>query len=142
MRARLVGLQAEAPELGVGQDGKPSQIEFPNITFYLPEADTFGQCFLVYLLQVTAFSVTFAWVYWRTNGSLLITMLLHSAINNTKDIVPAIPRAPTNPFVVSASLLQWLGVALLWIVATYFLVRMRGVKSIPAGAVAADVQAS
>ncbi len=93
--------------------------------FYLPEADTYGQSFPVYLLQVIALSVAIAWLYWRSHGSLLLTMLMHAAINNTKDIVPSIPRIPTNPFVVSASLVAWLGLALLWIVAGYFLVRMR-----------------
>jgi len=33
---------------------------------------------------VIALSVAIAWLYWRTNGSLLLTMLMHSAINNTK----------------------------------------------------------
>ena len=96
--------------------------------FYLPEADTYGQSFPVYLLQVTALSVAIAWLYWRTHGSLLLTMLMHAAINNTKDIVPAIPRTPTNPWAVSAALVAWLGLALLWIGATYFLIRMRNAQ--------------
>lgn len=93
--------------------------------FYFHGADTYGQSFPAYLLQVTALSVAIAWVYWRTNGSLLLTMLMHAAINNTKDIVPSIPRTATSPFAPHASLTSWLAVALLWIVAGYFLVRMR-----------------
>ena len=39
-------------------------------------------------------SVTLAWLYARTDGSLLLTMLMHAAVNNTKDIVPsAVPGA-------------------------------------------------
>jgi membrane protease YdiL (CAAX protease family) len=66
--------------------------------FFLPQADTYGQSFPVYLLQVTALSVAIAWLYWRTNGSPLLTMLMHAAINNTKDIVPSLAMTGTNPF--------------------------------------------
>jgi membrane protease YdiL (CAAX protease family) len=92
--------------------------------FFLPQADTYGQSFPVYLLQVTALSVGIAWLYWRTNGSLLLTMLMHSAINNTKDIVPSLATTGTTPFTLTASLVSWLTLALLWICAGYFLVRM------------------
>jgi membrane protease YdiL (CAAX protease family) len=100
--------------------------------FYLRGVDTYGQSFPLYLLQVVAISVTIAWLYWRTNGSLLLTMLMHAAINNTKDIVPSAVMTPGNPFALSTSRLAWLGAGLLWIGAVYFLVRMRG-----AGALAA-----
>jgi membrane protease YdiL (CAAX protease family) len=96
--------------------------------FYLRGAETFGQSFPVYLLQVTALSVAIAWLFWNTQGSLLLTMLMHAAVNNTKDIVPSIASAPGNPFEFRASLMAWLGIALLWIVAAYFLVRMRNAK--------------
>jgi membrane protease YdiL (CAAX protease family) len=92
--------------------------------FFLRQADTYGQSFPVYLLQVTALSVAIAWLYGRTNGSLLLTMLMHSAINNTKDIVPSLATTGTNPFTLNASLVSWLTLALLWICAGYFLVRM------------------
>ena len=93
--------------------------------FFLHGADTYGQSFPVYLLQVTALSVAIAWLYWRTGGSLLLTMLMHAAVNNTKDIVPSAVAAPGNPLSPSASRVAWLGLALLWIAAAYFLVRMR-----------------
>ena len=93
--------------------------------FYLHGADTYGQSFTTYLLQVTALSVAMTWLYWHTRGSLLLVMLMHAAINNTKDIVPTVPRAPGNPLWPSATLTSWLGVAVLWMVAAYFLVRMR-----------------
>lgn len=92
--------------------------------FFLRQADTFGQSFPVYLLQVTALSVAIAWLYWRTNGSLLLTMLLHAAINNTKDIAPSLVTTGTNPFTLNASPVSWLTLALLWVCAAYFLVRM------------------
>ena len=93
--------------------------------FFIPEADTYGQSFLVYVLQVTALSVAMAWLYARTNGSLLLVMLLHAAVNNAKDIVPSALLGATNTFGVSASLVAWLTVALLWMCAGYFLVTMR-----------------
>jgi len=98
--------------------------------FYLRGADTYGQAFPTYLLQVTAISVAIAWLYWRTNGSLLLTMLMHAAINNTKDIVPSIARPAADPILPSASLISWLGVAMLWLAAGYFLIRMWKVRSV------------
>jgi membrane protease YdiL (CAAX protease family) len=96
--------------------------------FFIPVADTLGQSFPLYLLQVTALSVAMGWLYWRTGGSLLLVMLLHAAVNNTKDIVPSAVPGATNPFALSTSLVAWLTVALLWICAAYFLVRMRKMK--------------
>jgi len=55
-----------------------------RLFFLFDGADTFGQSFPVYLLSVTALSVAMAWLYWRTGASLLATMLLHAAVNNTK----------------------------------------------------------
>jgi hypothetical protein len=94
--------------------------------FLLPGTDTTGQSFPLYLLQVTAISVAIAWLWQRTGGSLLLTMLLHSAVNNTKDIVPSAVPGATNPFALSTSPVGWLTVVLLWICAGYFLVRMSG----------------
>ncbi|HSP61387.1 MAG TPA: CPBP family intramembrane glutamic endopeptidase, partial [Pyrinomonadaceae bacterium] len=96
--------------------------------FFISGTDKSGQSFPVYLLGVTALSVAMAWLYWRTNGSLLLTMLMHAAVNNTKDIVPSAVSAATNAFSLSSSRVAWLSVASLWICAAYFLVRMRGVK--------------
>lgn len=93
--------------------------------FFLPEADTYGQSFLVFVLQVTALSVAMAWLYARTNGSLLLVMLLHAAVNNAKDIVPSMLPGAANPFGLRASLVAWLTVTLLWICAAYFLSTMR-----------------
>ena len=42
-----------------------------------------------------ALSVTMAWVYANTRRSLVPVMLLHAAVNNTKDIVPSVePGTP------------------------------------------------
>ncbi len=67
-----------------------------------------------------------AWLYAHTNGSLLLVMLMHAAVNNSKDIVPSAVPGATQTFGLSASLVAWLTVALLWICAAYFLARMRG----------------
>lgn len=93
--------------------------------FIIPGTDKSGQSFPVYLLQVTALSVAMAWLYWRTNGGLFLMMLMHAAINNTKDIVPSATPGATDPFILSASLVAWLTLALLWICAAYFLIQMR-----------------
>ncbi|MFS8085453.1 MAG: CPBP family intramembrane glutamic endopeptidase, partial [Acidobacteriota bacterium] len=57
--------------------------------FFIAGTDKSGQSFPVYLLAVTALSVAMAWLYWRTNGSLLLTMLMHAAVNNTNIVASA-----------------------------------------------------
>jgi membrane protease YdiL (CAAX protease family) len=96
--------------------------------FFFPGSDTRSQSFPLYLLQVTALSVALAWLYWRTGGSLLLVMLLHAAVNNTKDIVPSADLNATNPWAFSHSLVAWLTVGFLWIAAAHFLFRMRKIK--------------
>jgi CAAX protease family protein len=49
--------------------------------FLVPEADTWGQSFPLYLLQVTALSVAIAWLFANTRSSLFPVMLMHAAVN-------------------------------------------------------------
>jgi len=76
------------------------------------------------VLQVTALSVAIAWLYAQVNGSLLPVMLLHAAVNNSKDIVPSATPGAMSPFGLSASPVAWMTVAALWACAAYFLARM------------------
>jgi membrane protease YdiL (CAAX protease family) len=92
--------------------------------FYIADADTYHQSFLVWSAQVVAMSVTFAWLYARSGGSLLLVMLLHSAINNSKDVVPSGVGNPPGVFSLHASAVSWLSLGLLWLGASYFLFRM------------------
>jgi len=92
--------------------------------FFLLGADTYRQSFPIWAIEVTAISVAIAWLYTHTNGSLLLAMLMHAAINNTKDIVPAGSLNPTDAFSLHASTVTYLTAACLWVTAAYFLVRM------------------
>lgn len=92
--------------------------------FYIQASDTFNQSFPLYLMQVTALSVAMAWLFWKTNGSLLLVMILHASINNTKDIVPSALKQGTNPMALDASPIAWITLVLLWIFGFYFLYRM------------------
>ena len=96
--------------------------------FLIPGTDKSGQSLPLYLLQVTAISIALAWLYWRTNQSLLIVMLMHAAVNNIKDIVPSAVNGTTEAFALNASLIGWLTVVVLWICAAYLLIRMRNQK--------------
>ena len=96
--------------------------------FFLRGADKYGQSFPVWTLQVVALSVAITWLYAHTNGSLLLTMLMHSAVNQTVGIVPSANANPGNPFALSVSLVMWLTAAFLWVTALYFLVRMPKVE--------------
>jgi membrane protease YdiL (CAAX protease family) len=95
--------------------------------FFAPGADTNGQSFPLYALQVTAYSVALAWLYWRTGGSLLLTMFMHAAFNNMKDIVPSGGIRGGSLFTLDATLVFRLTVVLLWAVGVLLLIRMRGV---------------
>jgi uncharacterized protein len=86
--------------------------------------DQFGQSFPTYVLQVVAFSVAIAWLVGNTGGSLLLAVLMHSAINQTKDIVSAKVPGAHHMWALSTSTTAWLTVALLWLGAAYFLARM------------------
>ena len=108
--------------------------------FFVPGSDILGQSFPLYLLQVTALSVAAAWLYCRTDGSLLLVMLLHAAVNNTKDIVPSAVPGATNPIALSTSLVGWLTVGLLWTAAGYFLVRMPRTAPRPGGKLSGGVR--
>ena len=92
--------------------------------FYIASGDSYHQSFIVWALQVVAMSVAFAWLYARTGGSLLLVMLLHAAINNTKDIVPSGLTEPGGVFSLQASAVSWLTLLLLWGCAAFLLRRM------------------
>ena len=90
--------------------------------FFIPGLETYRQSFGLYLLQVTAISAAMAWLYVKTKGSLLLIMLMHAAVNNTKDIVPSL----------GAPAVAWTTAALLWICAALFLTRISSAAAAPA----------
>jgi membrane protease YdiL (CAAX protease family) len=47
--------------------------------FYMPGADTNGQSFPLYTIQVTGLSVALAWLYHKTRGSLVPVMRMHAS---------------------------------------------------------------
>jgi len=89
--------------------------------FFIVDADTYHQSFVVYALGVVAMSVLFAWALVRTHGSLPIVMLMHAAYNNSKDIVPAAASSPPGVFSLAASRVSMLSVGLLWVGALFCL---------------------
>ena len=97
--------------------------------FFLSGADKYGQSFLVYVIGTIGFSVAITWAYARTNGSLLLTMLMHSAFDQTIGIVSDVLAPGEKPFALGASLSFVLTVAFMWIVAAYLLVKMRTLVS-------------
>ena len=93
--------------------------------FFLPGGEHNGQSFLLYTIQVTALSVALAWLYART-GSLLLTMLMHQAVNNSLGIVPSASSSasPVDVFSLHASSVGWLTAGLLALAAVVFLATM------------------
>jgi membrane protease YdiL (CAAX protease family) len=92
--------------------------------FFIPSLDYYGQSFLIFALGCMSISVAMAWLYAHTNRSVLMTMLMHSAVNQTTGIVPSAVVGAGDSWAMSHSLVAWLSVALLWACAGYFLMRM------------------
>lgn len=95
--------------------------------FYILKTEMAGHAFLPYLLSVTAMSVAIGWLYENTRGSLLLVMLMHAAINNTKDIVPSVSADGSK----AATPMMWLTAAVLWAIAVFFLIRLSRGKRWP-----------
>ncbi len=94
--------------------------------FYLQGSGSDGQSFPIYLLHVTALSVAMSWLYWKTDGSLLLVMLMHASVNNTTGIVPAAVPNAADAMSIEGSLVAWVTVGVSWLVAALLLSRMRG----------------
>lgn len=97
--------------------------------FFVPGED-YGQPFFVFTMGTTALSVAIAWLYVNTKESLLLTMLMHSAVNQTVGIVPDTLAQPGNPFSLRAPIPFYLTVGFLWIAAAYFLVRFSRIPTV------------
>ena len=67
-----------------------------------------------------------AWLYWRTGGSLLLTMLMHASINNTVDLVPSAVPGATEAFSWQGGPTAWAAVVVAWIGAMALLGDLRG----------------
>ena len=87
--------------------------------FFIPGVDIYHQSFPLFLLAVTPLAVAMGWLYLQTAGSVLLTMVMHSAVNQTTLAVSAGSPADTNPFSFSATPFAWLTIAFLWIGAVW-----------------------
>ena len=92
--------------------------------FFIAEGDSYGQSFWVFCLGVIAISVIMAWLFAHVNGSLWPLMLFHSAINNSKDVVPSPVPGQHQVFGFGASPVAWLTLGLLWLCAIGCLIAM------------------
>ena len=95
--------------------------------FFMAGTDKSAQPFPSYAAGVTALSVVMAWLYWRTQGSLLLTMLMHAAVNNLRPVAtPVVPSGAA--FSLRAPFVTWAAVAVMWIAAAACLAAMRGAR--------------
>lgn len=93
--------------------------------FFLAGSGSDGQSFPIYLLHVTALSAAMSWLYWKTEGSLLVVMLMHASVNNTTGIVPAAVPDAVSLMSFHGSLVAWSTVGVSWGVAVLLLMTMR-----------------
>jgi membrane protease YdiL (CAAX protease family) len=92
--------------------------------FFVPGRGEYAQTMPTFVLEVTALSVVFAWLYTKSNGSLLPVILLHSAIDEAFLVLPPPGASAASPFAFSAELVPWLIIAFAWLTAAYCLMRM------------------
>jgi uncharacterized protein len=98
--------------------------------FFMSGTDKTGQPFLAYGAGLTALSVAMAWLYWRTRGSLLLTMLMHATVNNLRPMAtPAV--AAGSPFALRGPFMMWSAIGCMWLAAAGLLFTMRGVRELP-----------
>jgi membrane protease YdiL (CAAX protease family) len=88
-------------------------------------SSNFGQSFPVMLLGTTALSVALAWLSVNTRGSLLLAMLMHSAVNHTGAIVPTRWDTPGNPWAVNTSPIVTIASALMLASTVWLVIRLR-----------------
>ena len=65
--------------------------------FLLPGHPNYGQSFPTFLLGGVGLSVAIAWLYANSKGSVLLPMLMHSAVNQTNGVVPTRLAVAGNP---------------------------------------------
>ncbi len=94
------------------------------VFFILPGNGNYGQSFPLFFLGVIPLSIAMGWLFVNTKGSILLAMLMHATVNNTHDIVQS-GYAAVGPLSLNTTLVAWLTIALLWIGAAYFLVRLK-----------------
>ena len=93
--------------------------------FFVPGLNHYGQSFPLFALEVVALYVAATWLYVHTNGSVLMAMLMHSAVNQAIGAVPWSSPPASNPFTLRLSLVGWLSLSLLGVTAGYLFVRLR-----------------
>ena len=120
--AKHIGLSAASMILGV------LWASWHLPLFFMQHTDSLGQSFPLYLTYVVALSVAMAWLYWKSDGSLLLVMLMHGANNQTRNIVPSAVPSAADALTLSTYLPAWLTVTLLWVAAFYLLVRMPNIR--------------
>ena len=93
--------------------------------FFIPGLDQYGQPFIPYALYVTGLSVAFAWLYRNTRGSLLLAVVMHTAVNQTKDVVVTrLPAGGPGALSLAYTPVGWAFLGLIWACAGWMLSRM------------------
>ncbi len=100
--------------------------------FFVPGHNNHEQSFPAFAIGGIGLSVAMAWLYANTRGSLLLAMLMHSAVNHTNGIVPTRLAEPANPLVLDTAPPTLISGAVVAVATVCFLVLMRHVEASPA----------
>lgn len=55
--------------------------------YFIADTSQYGNSFYVFLMATIGYAIAITWVFNRTNGSLLISILFHTAINTTLEMI-------------------------------------------------------
>ncbi len=98
----------------------------PLFLLAVPGSTNFGQSLPVAFAGGVALHVAFAWLYSQSGGSLLLTMVMHAAVNQAVSVVPTRLVEPGSMWAIDPKPVTWSLIGLLWLAAAYFLSRMPG----------------
>jgi uncharacterized protein len=97
--------------------------------FFMPGSSNLGQAFWWFAFGGIALSVAMTWLYVNTRGSVLLAMLMHSAVNHTNQIVPTRVEGATTPFDLVASPIILASAGVMLATSVYLLWRLRADRS-------------
>lgn len=88
-----------------------------HIPMYLvhnPEGNRTGLFLVFFILGTIPLTVLFVWLFNNTNGSLLLTIIFHSAINATFSMFSKLPTGELRPFIYTMALISLIAIFIVW----------------------------
>ena len=86
----------------------------PMYLVHNPEGDRTGLFLVFFILGTIPLTVLFVWLFNNTKGSLLLTIIFHSAINATFSLFSKLPTGELRPFICTMALISLIAIFIVW----------------------------